>query len=234
MVECLAAGGAGHSARDVLSLHGRYIMAVPCLRSVGRGLLLLPIVVFAAFLVSCSGNDTTSTTTLGSTTTSSTGATTTETGAPGVTGTGGSLPETPPPPAGNEYAEQLPKLEEAVAQNPNDLDALAQLAIGYYQTQDYAKAEETYKKMLAIKDTAEVHNNLANVYRDSSKPEQAIEEYEKALDLDPSLGVAYGNLAFLYMMSGQTDKAITTAENGIEKTSGPAREQLQSLLDTLR
>ena len=162
------------------------------------------------------------------------GGDTTVTTAPPTTETGGTLPETPPTSAGNDYAQQLPGLEQAVEQNPNDLDALAQLAIGYYQTQDYAKAEETYKKMLAIKDTAEVHNNLANVYRDWNKPELAIEQYEKALDIDPSLGVAYGNLAALYMMTGKIDDAIRVAEDGIEKTSGPARDQLQSLLDSLR
>lgn len=206
-------------------------MVRSCSRSVGSWLLLLLTVVLAAFLVSCSGD---TTTTLAPTTgTSISDDTTVATPTP-TTQTGGSLPDTPPPPAGNEYAEQLPGWEQEVEQNPDDLNALAQLAIGYYQTQDYAKAEETYKKMLAIKDTAEVHNNLANVYREWNKPEQAIEEYEKGLDLDPSLGMAYGNLAAIHMMTGNVDEAIRVAEDGIENTSGPAREQLQSLLDSLR
>jgi Flp pilus assembly protein TadD len=119
-----------------------------------------------------------------------------------------------------------------VKESPEDLAALAELAIGYYQTQAWAKAEETYKKMISLKDSAELHNNLANVYRDWQKIDQAVAEYRKAIELDPASALSYGNLAALYMMNGDIEKAREVAEEGIEKSTGAGKEQLQRLRES--
>jgi protein O-GlcNAc transferase len=124
----------------------------------------------------------------------------------------------------------LPQLQQAAQDDPDDLDALAQLAIAYYQTQAYAEAESTYERMIAIEDRAEFHNNLANVYRDWQKSDQAVEQYQEAMDLDPTSALAYGNLAAMYWIDGQADKAKEIAKKGIENTAGPGREQLEALL----
>lgn len=218
-------------------------------------LLTVVLVVVLSGLVAACGGDEATTTTAGGAATDSTGSvpangsdtsTTIASGGPTVTVPGGSiqeLPETPPsvpgdqsgpPQPGAEYAARLPELEQAVDQSPEDLDALAELAIAYYQTQAYQKAEEVYLKMIGLEDSAEFHNNLGNVYRDWPKTDQAIEQYEEAIELDETLASAYGNLAVLYMMSGQIDKAIVVAEAGIEKTTGAGRQQLEALLLSLQ
>lgn len=215
-------------------------------RSLTRLLAPIPLVLAIVLLASCSGGDTTTTAvSVGSVTSATTvdqttaanGATTT--GETSTTEKDGSLPSTPPsvsqqPGVTSEYTKRLPDLEKAVKANPNDLKALAQLAIGYYQTQAYPKAEEIYKKMLGIKDTAETHNNLGNVYRDWQKTDQAIAQYKKAIELDPALVAPYSNLANFYMMNADIKQATAVAKAGIAKTSGADKQQLQALLDSLK
>ncbi len=201
-------------------------MVVPHSRSVTRILCPLLLVLLVAFLASCSGGETATTSTAGD----------------------GGIPTTPPsdstdtsvpmPPGGvapeGESTDSLPALEQAVQETPEDLEALGRLAVAYFQARSYAQAEETYKRMLALEDSAEIHNNLGNVYRDWNKTEQAIEQYEKAMDIDATLAVAYGNLAAVYMMSGQMEKAVEVAQEGIENTTGSGRQQLEALLDSLQ
>ena len=228
-------------------------------RSLTRILAPMLLVLAIVLLASCSKEDATTTTvSLGTVTSATTVDQTTATSsAPSVTATtggtsttaqGGTPQSTPPslppssppgpggssPGGGSEYTERLPDLQEAVQAKPNDLEALGQLAVGYYQTQAYPKAEEIYKKMLGIRDAAETHNNLGNVYRDWQKIDQAIEQYNKAIELDSALVSPYANLAGLYLMSGDAERATSIAKAGIEKTSGAAQQQLQALLDSIK
>jgi tetratricopeptide (TPR) repeat protein len=135
---------------------------------------------------------------------------------------------------GPNYQEQLPDLEQAVEEEPESLEALQALAIGYYQTRQFEKAEETYLRMIELDDSAVFHNNLGNVYRDWGKTDEAISEYEKAIEIDPSLVLAYSNLATMYFTSNRLDEAREVLQQGIENASGPAKEQLETLLSTLQ
>jgi protein O-GlcNAc transferase len=134
---------------------------------------------------------------------------------------------------GGSFADRLPELEKAVESNPTDRTALLHLGIGYYQANEYARAETTYTQLLHIEDSAETRNNLGNVYRDWRRPEQATEQYRLAIQLDPAFATPYANLAALYVMTGDIEKARAAAETGIGKTSGSAQQQLQTLLNSL-
>ena len=223
-------------------------------------LALVGLIALAVLVAACTGDEAGSTTsssmgTPGSgnetsgagSVTASTGPTPPTTGAtPGTggatPGTGGATPPTAPnavPPStppgsnGGDVSQTPAQLEAVVKQSPTDRGALEQLGIAYYQAKQYDKAEATYLKRLDLEDSAEIRNNLGNVYRDWGKREKAIAEYEKAIALDPSLVYPYSNLAQLYMMTGDNERAIKIAQAGIEKTSGAARGQLQALLDAL-
>ena len=227
-------------------------MTASASRSLIRLLAPLALLLLVAFLASCGGGGvaTTTSVTTGSTGTSVPGSATattagsvTSTTATPDSGPTVTPPATPPSTPGNGPTvtppstpgpTNLPELEKAAQDKPQDLDVLGQLAVGYYQAKDYAKAEEVYKKMLGIKDSALTHNNLGNVYRDWNKADQAIEQYQAAIKLDPTLAFPYSNLAALYMMSGDITRAQEIAQSGIDKTSGAAQQQLQTLLDSLK
>ena len=215
-------------------------MTASASRSLIRLLAPLALLLLVAFLASCGGGGVAATTsvTTGSTGTSVPGSATATTAGSvtSTTATPDSGPTVTPPatPPSTPGPTNLPELEKAAQDKPQDLDVLGQLAVGYYQAKDYAKAEEVYKKMLGIKDSALTHNNLGNVYRDWNKADQAIEQYQAAIKLDPTLAFPYSNLAALYMMSGDITRAQEIAQSGIDKTSGAAQQQLQTLLDSLK
>lgn len=140
-------------------------------------------------------------------------------------------PETQADAGGTDYAAQVPELEAQVEENPEDLATLQDLAIAYYQTGQYEQAVETYQKMLDIEDSAVVHNNLGNVYRDWEKTDEAIQQYETAIELDPTLASAYTNLAMLYALDGQTEEAVSVLQRGLDNVVGDMQTQLQQMME---
>lgn len=138
---------------------------------------------------------------------------------------GGPVPPSP------EYVDKLPELEEEVGEDSADLSKLQELAIAYYQTQQFDKAEATYRRMLAVENTAAVHNNLGNVYRDWGRFDLAVEEYGTAVELEPTHANAWVNLATLYSARGDSKMAKETARKGLEHVTGSERERLERLME---
>ena len=48
------------------------------------------------------------------------------------------------------------------------------------------------------KQDAQTHVNLGNVYMNQEKLDQAIVQYQKAIEIDPNLGLAHNNLGQAY------------------------------------
>ena len=67
--------------------------------------------------------------------------------------------------------------------------------------------------------SAEVHNSLANVYKDCNDWKQSIEHYQAALVLEPNYLVAQRNLALCYVAQGSTDEAKTVLTEILVKHS---------------
>ena len=110
------------------------------------------------------------------------------------------------------------KLEAAIAHyqkaidlQPNLADAYLSLANIYFQSLEYPKARDYWKKALEIKPDiggADVQVNLGNVLVHLNQVEGAIEQYHKALELDPNCIKAYYNLATLLSQQGKIEAAI--------------------------
>ena len=72
------------------------------------------------------------------------------------------------------------------------------------------------------------HHELGNVYRWQGEVDGAIAEFEKALEIDPNLGITANLLAWQYSLRGQDEKAIALLEKF------PARSLREpNLLDSL-
>lgn len=65
-------------------------------------------------------------------------------------------------------------------------------------------------------DSAGVHSNLGNAYREKGEIEKAIASYEEALEIDPKLVDALNNLGTMYSERGQDLRAMTYFERAIE------------------
>jgi len=132
-----------------------------------------------------------------------------------------------------EYEKQLVAVTAQLKTNPKNLALLQDLAVAQYNTGRLEDATKTYLTMLSIKDDAVVHNNYANVLRDMNKATEAIQQYRRALALNPALTVAYTNLVAMYAKAGKASDALATLDAGIAKTTGADKQRLQAIKDKL-
>jgi tetratricopeptide (TPR) repeat protein len=95
---------------------------------------------------------------------------------------------------------------------------------------DFAKAQERFTEALAKKeDFAEAHNNLGYALRKQGKAHygEALEHYNRALELNPELAAAYQYRGVLYVLRGEEDKAKADHATLAELDRAMADELLQ-------
>jgi tetratricopeptide (TPR) repeat protein len=62
---------------------------------------------------------------------------------------------------------------------------------------------------------ANVWNELGNIFAKSKAFDEAIEAYDKAIELNPEFGWSYSNLALIYSRQGKRDKAVNLYQKSI-------------------
>ncbi len=124
------------------------------------------------------------------------------------------------------------------------------LGRAYYFNKNYDQAAAHYGQALEImEDYAErsrstpaevlykgfmkgIHFDIAHVFEDTGRPEQAIEHYTKAIALDPRDAALYNNLAVVYIRQGNWAQAKNYLEKAlsVDPAFVPARQNLEQLL----
>lgn len=115
-------------------------------------------------------------------------------------------------------------LQKALALIDTDADAWIQLGRAYAAKGELQKALEYYEKALSLDSTnALIHDNMGflhfSLYLKTGKIEdntEALENFRKAIQLDPELASAYNGLGGTYKASGQIEKAIKAWEKSLE------------------
>ena len=91
-------------------------------------------------------------------------------------------------------------------------DALAHYLLGRASTTP-EESMQAYRKALALQpDFARAHMGVGAVHRALKQNEKAVAAYRKALDLDGTLGEAWGALLSLYVDGGKRDECLRLAE----------------------
>ncbi len=100
--------------------------------------------------------------------------------------------------------------------NPNDVNVASRLAYLYVQDENWAKAAEAYKQLLAL-DSTRVNDRAiyAKALQKLGRTQEAVDQYMRLISDDPSKATLYCNIAFIYIDSNQEEKAIETAMKGI-------------------
>jgi len=106
---------------------------------------------------------------------------------------------------------------------PGDLLGLAQLASCLTALGDYADAEQMLRQVLAGLDDAQTHYNLGVILNATNRPDEAMEEYRKALQRDPLLVDARNNLAVAYARQGRMAEAAAELQKVLAADPDNAR-----------
>jgi Tetratricopeptide repeat len=91
-------------------------------------------------------------------------------------------------------SEEIQKLRAHVEQNPNDADAVLQLANLNFDIRNWMRAEELYRQYLKLRpEDANVMTDLGISYRESRKFDQALAQFDQAQKLAPEHWQSYYN-----------------------------------------
>lgn len=125
-----------------------------------------------------------------------------------------------------KYEDALPYFEEAVKRNPRYAEAHFQIGYCNLFLLRYEDAIRAFTQVIQIKRdytvVAVVYTNRGLAYYNKGQYDQAIKDYNKAIEIDPGNAVAYINRGFAYRNKGQYDQAIKDYTKAIEIDPGNA------------
>jgi tetratricopeptide (TPR) repeat protein len=134
---------------------------------------------------------------------------------------------------------------KALAIEPDNVDVMTNLGAAYYRFGQLDNAIEIYNKAIAIApDDAGIRSNLAAAYFQKYQPEGptdyldlALEQWDKALELQPDLAEAYYGRGAVFLVLKRADEAIAAFEKFQELDTGTdpdATLGAQQILNQLR
>ncbi len=104
-------------------------------------------------------------------------------------------------------AEAVEEYEKALAVDAKNVKALNNAALALTELGQLDKAESHFRKSLVVEPKAEIYSDLGFVLDRQGKGKEAIENYHKALALDPQCGSAHFNLAVSLLKTNKLDEA---------------------------
>ncbi len=98
---------------------------------------------------------------------------------------------------------------DAVSLSPNTADVLNERAQIFLALGDYQRAEETYRKSLALDDQyVQTHLLLGQLYVEQNQWTEAVQAFQTALELRPRSAEAYSLMGYAYSQMGEMAKAL--------------------------
>ena len=128
----------------------------------------------------------------------------------------------------------LADYQKALALDPSCASAHFNLAVAFVQAGKFGEAESHYRKALPGRPTAETHNGLGYVLSRQDQTDEAVAEFRKAIDIDPTFTPAYNNLAEALVRQGKLEEAEDYYKRSLaEKPSAAVYDALGAVLRKL-
>jgi tetratricopeptide (TPR) repeat protein len=128
--------------------------------------------------------------------------------------------------AADKVPQAIQQLQEVLAKNPSDLRALTSLGLIYDQAKDYARARETYEKILSIQQDPAVMNNLSYLYAERfNQLDKAYELARKARILEPLNPAVADTLGWIFYKQAQYQRARDLLQESV--TASPNNQEIQ-------
>ena len=132
--------------------------------------------------------------------------------------------------------QEVQKLKDYVAKNPNDAQAVRQLADLNFDIRNWQRAQELYRHYLKLKpDDADVLTDLGISYRETKEYDQALKHFTKAQKVAPDHWQAYYNqvvvLAFDLKKMDEANQVLAKLQQmqpgnpDVEKLAGAVAKQ---------
>jgi tetratricopeptide (TPR) repeat protein len=112
--------------------------------------------------------------------------------------------------------EAITALEKALAEDPGHLKAHNNMALASIDLGQLEVAEAHYRESLAIEPQPAIHNDLGFVLERMGLSHEAVEQYQKALELDPESASAHYNLGVSLARSGEYGRAERHIRTALE------------------
>ena len=153
------------------------------------------------------------------------------------------MSEAPPPtaPAGNPAAagvnpmaavqQQIAALKDAIAKDPNNFEALAQLGDMYMDAAKFPQAAEYLERAVAARDDTNVRTDLGICYKQMGQPDKALAEFQRAATMAPDQWQPLFNEAIVLVDLHRMDEARLVA--GKLQQMKPGDPEVQKLLLSL-
>lgn len=113
-----------------------------------------------------------------------------------------------------DYRQALSWMKKALAQRPQDIALINNLAVTYYLMEDYSQAETILRAAAGHSTNSQLHNNLALVYIRLGRFNEALEAFKKGA---PSEAIAYDNMGRYYLAQRLYKEAIAAFETAIAR-----------------
>ena len=120
------------------------------------------------------------------------------------------------PQSSADVSNKIAVLEREVAANPSDVAAWISLGNNYFDTDQYEKSIQAYKKALElVPDNANVWTDMGVMYRRSDRPQEAIKAFDKAIEVDPKHETSRFNKGIVLMHDLNDIKGAIEAWEGL-------------------
>ncbi len=114
-----------------------------------------------------------------------------------------------------DYAAAADQLKAALVYN-SDIDVAYSLALTYLKLNQVANATNVFDEMLtALGSSAELHVLIGRAYQEGNQFDLAIEEFRKALTMNPAVARAHSDLGTVYLLR-RGDAALKDAQGEFE------------------
>lgn len=125
----------------------------------------------------------------------------------------------------SRFEEAVTQWQTVIRLAPDHYAALVNLGSALNETGETSLAIIMYQRAIEIKPTYMAYSNLGTANARAERYEEAVEAFLKALEIDDTNWLAWGNLAYVYSwMNGMDSLAVETFEHAIQLAEA-AKEQ---------
>lgn len=112
----------------------------------------------------------------------------------------------------NDVQKAIEAYRQALKLRPEDINSNYNLALLLAASQQYAEAEQAYKKLIELnpRDSVFYYNHIIQMYDQAGLYENALEAVKKIIELNPKSEVAVYNLGIMYFKLNRLEEAAKT------------------------